>query len=129
MLEADLSHFRVSREIIKGEVKKFFVREESTYKSTVEIHLTVIDQDGKALWNGLASGEATRSLIPGGELLRGSFGCRGQHCELDAAGHRFSEGDVRARYRANYLAPCRSARCPEQMLRAGTWPIHPRGVT
>jgi hypothetical protein len=46
--------------IIKGEVKKFFVREESTYKSTVEIHLTVIDQDGKTLWNGLASGEATR---------------------------------------------------------------------
>jgi hypothetical protein len=46
--------------IIKGEVKKFFVREESTYKSTVEIHLTVLDQDGKTLWNGLASGEATR---------------------------------------------------------------------
>jgi hypothetical protein len=46
--------------IIKGEVKRFFVREESTYKSTVEIHLTVSDQDGKTLWNGLASGEATR---------------------------------------------------------------------
>ena len=46
--------------IIKGEVKKFFVREESTYKSTVEIHLTVIDRDGKTLWNGLASGEAKR---------------------------------------------------------------------
>lgn len=46
--------------IIKGEVKKFFVREESTYKSTVEIHLTVVDQAGKVLWNGLASGEATR---------------------------------------------------------------------
>jgi Uncharacterized lipoprotein len=46
--------------IIQGEVKKFFVREESTYKSTVEIHLTVIDQSGKTLWNGLASGEATR---------------------------------------------------------------------
>jgi hypothetical protein len=41
-------------------VKKFFVREESTYKSTVETPLTVIDQDGKTLWNGLASGEATR---------------------------------------------------------------------
>ena len=46
--------------IIKGEVKKFFVREESTYESTVEIHVTVIDRDGKTLWNGLASGEATR---------------------------------------------------------------------
>jgi hypothetical protein len=46
--------------MISGEVKKFFVREESTYKSTVELHLTVTDQAGKILWNGLASGEATR---------------------------------------------------------------------
>ncbi len=46
--------------IIKGEVKQFFVREASTYKSTVAIHVTVIDQDGKTLWNGLASGDATR---------------------------------------------------------------------
>jgi hypothetical protein len=45
---------------VKGEVKKFFVREKNTYKSEVAIHLTVIDQDGKTLWNGLASGEATR---------------------------------------------------------------------
>ena len=45
---------------IRGEVKKFFVREKGTYKSDVAIHLTVIDQDGKTLWNGLASGEATR---------------------------------------------------------------------
>jgi hypothetical protein len=45
---------------IKGDVKKFFVREGNTYKSEVAIHLTVIDQDGKTLWNGLASGEATR---------------------------------------------------------------------
>jgi hypothetical protein len=45
---------------IKGEVKKFFVREGNTYKSEVAIHLTVIGQDGKTLWNGLASGEATR---------------------------------------------------------------------
>ena len=45
---------------IKGEVKKFFVREKDTYRSEVAIHLTVIDQDGKTLWNGLASGEATR---------------------------------------------------------------------
>jgi len=46
--------------IIRGEVKKFLVREESTYKSTVEIHLTVVNQGGKTLWNDLASGEATR---------------------------------------------------------------------
>jgi hypothetical protein len=45
---------------IQGEVKKFFVREESTYASEVEIRVTVIDQTGKTLWNGLASGEATR---------------------------------------------------------------------
>ncbi len=45
---------------IKGEVKKFFVRERDTYQSEVAIHLTVIDRDGKTLWNGLASGEATR---------------------------------------------------------------------
>jgi hypothetical protein len=45
---------------LKGEVKKFFAREGNTYKSEVAIHLTVIDQDGKTLWNGLASGEATR---------------------------------------------------------------------
>jgi hypothetical protein len=45
---------------VKGEVKKFFAREGNTYKSEVAIHLTVIDQDGKTLWNGLASGEATR---------------------------------------------------------------------
>jgi hypothetical protein len=46
--------------VIKGEVKKFFVREESTYKSVLEIQLTVLDDKGKVLWKGLASGEATR---------------------------------------------------------------------
>jgi hypothetical protein len=38
------------------------VREESTYNSTVEMHLTVIDQDGKTLWDGLASGEASNRV-------------------------------------------------------------------
>ncbi|HTV80683.1 MAG TPA: YajG family lipoprotein [Steroidobacteraceae bacterium] len=46
--------------IIKGEVVQFFVREESTYKSEVRVRLTVVNRDGKTLWNGLASGEATR---------------------------------------------------------------------
>ena len=46
--------------IIKGEVKAFYVRETSTYKSEVAVHLTVVDRDGKTLWNGLASGDATR---------------------------------------------------------------------
>jgi uncharacterized lipoprotein YajG len=45
---------------IQGEVKKFFAREGDTYRSEVAIHITVIDQNGKTLWNGLASGEATR---------------------------------------------------------------------
>jgi hypothetical protein len=45
---------------IQGEVKRFFVREGDTYNSDVAIHITVIDQTGKTLWNGLASGEATR---------------------------------------------------------------------
>jgi Uncharacterized lipoprotein len=45
---------------IRGEVKKFFVREGGTYKSDVAIHVTVVDQEGTTLWNGTASGEATR---------------------------------------------------------------------
>jgi hypothetical protein len=45
---------------IQGEVKRFFVREGDTYKSDVAIQLRVIDQSGKTLWHGLASGEATR---------------------------------------------------------------------
>jgi hypothetical protein len=46
--------------IIKGEVKEFFVRETSNYKSTVAIHLTVMSRDGQTLWSGTASGDATR---------------------------------------------------------------------
>jgi hypothetical protein len=46
--------------IVKGEVKKFFVREGDTYRSEVAVHLTVVDQSGKTLWNGVASGDATR---------------------------------------------------------------------
>jgi hypothetical protein len=45
---------------IKGEVRQFFVRETSTYKSEVAVHLTVVGSDGKTLWNGVASGAATR---------------------------------------------------------------------
>lgn len=45
---------------IKGEVKQFFVRETSTYKSGVTVHLTVVGRDGQTLWSGLASGEAKR---------------------------------------------------------------------
>jgi Uncharacterized lipoprotein len=45
---------------IKGEVTQFFVRETSVYKSKVAVHLTVIGSDGKTVWSGLASGDATR---------------------------------------------------------------------
>lgn len=45
---------------IKGEVTQFFVRETSTYKSEVAVHLTVVGSDGKTLWSGVASGVATR---------------------------------------------------------------------
>jgi len=46
--------------VIKGEVRQFFVRETSTYKSTVLVHLTIAGRDGTTLWSGLASGDATR---------------------------------------------------------------------
>ena len=45
---------------LKGEVTQFFVRETATYKSEVAVHLTVISSNGKTLWSGLASGDATR---------------------------------------------------------------------
>ena len=45
---------------IQGEVTQFFVRETGTYKSAVAVHLTVVGRDGKKLWSGLASGDATR---------------------------------------------------------------------
>jgi hypothetical protein len=45
---------------IKGEVKQFFVRETSTYKSEVAVHVTVVGSDGKTLWSGVASGDAKR---------------------------------------------------------------------
>ena len=46
--------------IIKGQVEQFFARETSTYKSEVRVRLTVVSRDGKTLWTGLASGDATR---------------------------------------------------------------------
>jgi len=46
--------------VIRGEVKEFFVRETSTYKSALAVQLTVQDRNGKILWSGIASGDATR---------------------------------------------------------------------
>ncbi|HEY2591667.1 MAG TPA: YajG family lipoprotein [Steroidobacteraceae bacterium] len=45
---------------ISGEVKQFFVRETSTYKSELVVHLEVVGRDGQTLWSGTASGDATR---------------------------------------------------------------------
>ena len=45
---------------VKGEVKQFFVRETSTYKSEVAIHVSVVGRDGKPRWSGVATGDATR---------------------------------------------------------------------
>jgi hypothetical protein len=45
---------------IKGEVRQFFVRETNTYQSQVAVELTVVSRDGRTLWKGLASGDASR---------------------------------------------------------------------
>lgn len=45
---------------ISGEVRQFFTRETSTYKSELVVHLEVVGRDGKTLWSGTASGDATR---------------------------------------------------------------------
>jgi hypothetical protein len=45
---------------IKGEVRQFFVRETNTYQAQVAVRLTVLSRDGRTLWSGLASGDASR---------------------------------------------------------------------
>jgi hypothetical protein len=45
---------------IKGEVTQFFVRETNTYRSEVQVHVTVIGPTGATLWSGIAPGDATR---------------------------------------------------------------------
>jgi hypothetical protein len=45
---------------IRGEVTRFFVRETTTYKSEMVVHLRVVGRNGTTLWNGDASGAATR---------------------------------------------------------------------
>jgi hypothetical protein len=46
--------------VVKGEVKQFFVEETSTYRADAVLHLTLADRNGKTLWSGTASGDATR---------------------------------------------------------------------
>ncbi len=45
---------------IKGEIRQFFVRETTTYRAEVAVHLSVVDREGRSLWDGIASGDATR---------------------------------------------------------------------
>jgi hypothetical protein len=45
---------------IKGEVRQFFVRETHTYQAEVAVRVTVVSRDGRTLWSGLASGDASR---------------------------------------------------------------------
>ena len=45
---------------IRGEIKRFYVRETSTYQAEVIVHVTVMDQDGQTLWSGEATGDAKR---------------------------------------------------------------------
>jgi hypothetical protein len=45
---------------IKGEITQFYARETSTYNSQLAVRLTVVGHDGRTLWTGLASGDATR---------------------------------------------------------------------
>jgi hypothetical protein len=46
--------------IVKGEVKRFFVRESGTYEADVAVHVTLASVDGTVLWAGTATGEAKR---------------------------------------------------------------------
>jgi hypothetical protein len=46
--------------IVSGEIRKFFVTELSTYNGEITLLLHVKSSDGKELWTGIASGDATR---------------------------------------------------------------------
>jgi len=46
--------------VLSGEVRRFFVTEDSTYGGDVGILITLTDASGKELWQGMANGAATR---------------------------------------------------------------------
>ena len=46
--------------IISGEIRKFFVTEVNTYNGEIALLIHVKTPDGKELWTGMASGDATR---------------------------------------------------------------------
>ncbi|MGB6356133.1 MAG: hypothetical protein WBF21_19325, partial [Steroidobacteraceae bacterium] len=50
--DADLS--------VSGEIRKFFVTEDSTYNGEMSLLIHVKDKSGKELWTGIVNGDATR---------------------------------------------------------------------
>ena len=45
---------------VSGEIRKFFVTEESTYNGEISLMIHVKDRAGKELWAGVINGDATR---------------------------------------------------------------------
>jgi hypothetical protein len=46
--------------VIEAEIIRFFVTEKSTYKGEVELKVRLLSANGDILWDGMASGKATR---------------------------------------------------------------------
>src|ERR1700679_212164 len=45
---------------VSGEIRKFFVTEDSTYNGEISLMIHVKDRSGKELWSGIVNGDATR---------------------------------------------------------------------
>ena len=45
---------------VSGEIRKFFVAEDSTYNGEISLMIHVKDRSGKELWSGVVNGDATR---------------------------------------------------------------------
>lgn len=46
--------------IVSGDIRKFFVAEDSTYNGEISLMIHVKDKSGKELWSGVVNGDATR---------------------------------------------------------------------
>ena len=45
---------------VSGDIRKFFVTEDSTYNGEISLMIHVKDRSGKELWSGVVNGDATR---------------------------------------------------------------------
>ena len=45
---------------VSGDIRKFFVTEDSTYNGEISLMIHVKDKSGKELWSGVVNGDATR---------------------------------------------------------------------